>query len=61
MARISVDIDDHACAVVIQRYGLRTKAEAVNFALREIAEAASLRGSGWLGDLDELRAGRIDS
>jgi Arc/MetJ family transcription regulator len=48
----------------MDRYGLKTKREAVNFALRELAvqltvkEARQLRGSGWDGDLDELRAAR---
>ena len=46
----------------MRRYHLTTKREAVNFALRALAaeplgidEARSLRGSGWEGDLDELR------
>jgi Arc/MetJ family transcription regulator len=45
---------------------LATKREAVNFALRSIAsepfsldEARRMRGSGWEGDLDEMR-GRGD-
>ena len=66
MARTNVDIDDAACAVVMSRYHLSTKREAVNFALRMLAsepldleEARSLRGSGWEGDLDELRTGRL--
>ena len=49
----------------MRRYRLTTKREAVNFALRALAaepcgvdEARRLRGSGWEGDLDELRAGR---
>lgn len=62
MARTNIDIDDEACRAVMRRWGLRTKREAVNFALRELSveldvEAArELRGSGWDGDLDELRA-----
>ena len=66
MARTNVDIDDAACATVMSRYHLSTKREAVNFALRmlateplEVEEARSLRGSGWEGDLDELRIGRL--
>ena len=65
MSRTNVDIDDEACAVVMRRYHLTTKREAVNFALRALAaepfginEARSLRGSGWEGDLDELRTSR---
>ena len=49
----------------MHRYCLTTKREAVNFALRALAaepfgvdEARRLRGSGWEGDLDELRTNR---
>ena len=65
MARTNIDIDDKACAEVMRRYRLATKREAVNFALRTVAaeplgldEARRLRGSGWDGDLDEMRSGR---
>ena len=65
MSRTNVDIDNAACAEVMRRYRLTTKREAINFALRALAaeplglqEARRLRGSGWEGDLDELRAGR---
>ena len=65
MARTNVDIDDEACAIVMRRYQLATKRDAINFALRTLAakplglnEARKLRGSGWLGDLDEMRAHR---
>ena len=49
----------------MRRYRLKTKREAVNFALRALAaeplgveEARRLRGSGWDGDLDALRSTR---
>lgn len=65
MSRTNIDIDEDACRSVMARYRLATKRDAVNFALRSLAaepldlEAArKLRGSGWEGDLDELRAGR---
>ena len=65
MTRTNVDIDDAACAEVMRRYRLATKREAVNYALRTLAaeplgvdEARGLRGSGWEGDLDELRSDR---
>ena len=65
MTRTNVDIDDEACTEVMRRYQLSTKREAVNFALRMVAaeplgpdEARGLRGSGWEGDLDEMRSGR---
>jgi len=65
MSRTNIDIDEEACDVVMQRYRLATKREAVNFALRTLAgeplsleNARRLRGSGWEGDLEELRAAR---
>lgn len=65
MSRTNVDIDDEACAAVMRRYRLATKRDAINFALRTLAaeplgldEARKLRGSGWIGDLDEMRAHR---
>ncbi len=65
MARTNIDIDDEACLAVMKRFKLDTKREAVNLALRKLAaepldldEARGLRGSGWEGDLDEMRAGR---
>ena len=49
----------------MERYQLSSKRDAVNFALRTLAaealtveEARRLRGSGWEGDLDELRRSR---
>ena len=66
MSRTNVDIDDEACSAIMKRYRLATKREAVNFALRSLAsepfsleEARRMRGSGWDGDLDEMR-GRDD-
>lgn len=65
MARTNIDIDEDLCRRVMERYHLRTKREAVNLALRQAAgeplgldEARSLRGAGWEGDLDEMRASR---
>jgi Arc/MetJ family transcription regulator len=65
MSRTNIDIDDDLCQRVMDRYHLTTKRDAVNLALSRLAgeplgldEARSLRGSGWDGDLDELRASR---
>ena len=65
MSRTNIDIDDRACAEVMRRFRLATKREAVNFALRTLAaeplgidEARRLRGSGWDGDLEDLRSSR---
>jgi len=66
MTRTNIDVDDNACRIVMERYHLSTKREAVNFALRTVAaepldlgRARALRGSGWEGDLDDLRAYRV--
>jgi Arc/MetJ family transcription regulator len=63
MGRTNVDLDDDACRIVMERYHLTTKRDAVNFALRTVAaepldldQARALRGSGWEGDLDVLRS-----
>lgn len=65
MARTNIDIDDDLCRQVMSRFNLATKREAVNLALRFLAaepmsvdEARALRGSGWTGDLEEMRASR---
>ncbi len=65
MTRTNIDIDDKACAAVMRRYRLSTKREAVNMALRALAveplsltEARAMRGSGWEGDLNEMRLSR---
>ena len=62
MARTNIDIDEEACAEVMRQYQLRTKREAVNFALNQLAikpftveEALQMQGTGWDGDLDEMR------
>lgn len=64
MGRTNIDIDEDACDTVMRRYRISTKREAVNFALRTVAaealdldQARGMRGSGWDGDLEELRAG----
>jgi Arc/MetJ family transcription regulator len=65
MSRTNIEIDDEACQAVMERYHLTTKRDAVNFALRTVAgealdvdDARRLRGSGWDGDLDEMRTNR---
>lgn len=57
MSRTNVDIDEDACRVVMERYRLATKRDAINFALRTVAgeplglaEARRLGGgSAWDG------------
>jgi len=65
MSRTNIDLDDSAVEIVMARFNLSTKREAVNFALRALAaeplpleQAHSLRGSGWEGDLDTMRGSR---
>ncbi len=66
MSRTNIDLDDEACRAVMSRYHFSTKREAVNFALHVLAAEAldvegarRLRGSGWDGDLDEMRRTRV--
>ena len=60
MTRTNVDIDDKACAEVMRRYRLKSKREAINYALgfkprslaaetASVREARALRGTGWDG------------
>jgi Arc/MetJ family transcription regulator len=65
MSRTNIDIDDDVCRQVMDRYQLSTKREAVNLALRHLAgeplgldDARLLRGTGWDGDLDQMRSSR---
>jgi Arc/MetJ family transcription regulator len=65
MSRTNIDIDDLACEEVMRRYDLTTKRDAVNLALRSLVGevldldgARALRGSGWDGDLDQMRSAR---
>jgi len=66
MARTNIDIDEDACRLVMERFHLTSKRDAVNLALRRLAAepldldaARRLRGSGWDGDLDEMRSSRM--
>ena len=65
MSRTNIDIDNEACAAIMRRFDLSTKRDAVNLALRTLAreplsvdEARRLRGSGWNGNLEEMRSSR---
>jgi len=65
MGRTNIDIDEAACQTVMDRYRLRSKRDAVNYALRLVAgevldvdSARALRGSGWEGDLNDVRQHR---
>jgi Arc/MetJ family transcription regulator len=65
VSRTNIDLDDDACRVVMERYNLTTKRDAVNLALRKLAAeplaldaARRMRGTGWEGNLNEMRRGR---
>jgi len=63
MSGTDIDIDDAVCAKVMAQYGFASTSEAVNYALRRlvnettIEEALAMQGTGWEGDLDEMRSG----
>lgn len=65
MARTNIDIDEELVTEAMRRYGLHSKRAAVDLALRRLVveamtreEALAMEGSGWEGDLDELRRDR---
>ncbi len=58
--RTNVVLDQELVEQVMRRYGFRTKREAIDYALRRAvgydpAEILALAGTGWSGDLDEIR------
>jgi Arc/MetJ family transcription regulator len=62
MGRTNVDLDDELVKRVMTYYNLPTKRAAIDFALRQLdlkpmsrEEALAMRGTGWEGDLDEMR------
>ncbi|GEL21016.1 type II toxin-antitoxin system VapB family antitoxin [Pseudonocardia asaccharolytica] len=66
MTRTNIDIDDELVAEVMRRFGLKTKKDAVDLALRRLVGPrlspeflAGLEGIGWKGDLDEMRGSRV--
>ena len=65
MARTNIEIDDELIARVMRTYRLPNKRAAVDFALRRLdrepmsrEEALAMRGTGWEGDLDQMRRTR---
>lgn len=67
MSRTNIDIDDELVGAAMRKYGLRTKREAVDLALRRLVGPRlspefleSLEGLGWQGDLDEMRRSKVD-
>lgn len=67
MARTNIDLDDDLVAEAMRRYGLTTKKQAVDLALRRLVGVPlnqefllSLEGIGWDGSIDDLRRDRPD-
>jgi Arc/MetJ family transcription regulator len=63
MARTNIEIDDDLVGRAMRVYRLRSKREAVDLALRRLVgepmdrdEALAMEGSGWGGNLEEIRA-----
>lgn len=63
MGRTNIELDDELVDAVMRRFGVRTKREAVDLALRRLVGPPltqefidGLRGTGWDGDLDDLRS-----
>ena len=63
MSPTTIDLDDEACRRVMERFGFRTKRDAVNFALRHLVSAMSLEEALAMwdgrGDLGEVRQRRV--
>ena len=63
MSRTNIEIDDALIAEVMRRYGVGTKREAVDLALRRLVGMPltrefllRLKGGGWGSELDKLRS-----
>ena len=67
MGRTNIDLDDQLIAEVMRRFGVSTKKEAVDLALRRLVGVPltsefllGLEGVGWEGDLEKLRREKPD-
>jgi Arc/MetJ family transcription regulator len=63
MARTNLEIDDDLVGRAMRLYRLGSKREAVDFALRRLVgepmnrkDALAMEGTGWAGDLAEIRS-----
>ncbi len=66
MGRTNIEIDDELVGRVMRRYGLSTKRATIDLALRRLdiesmsrEDALRMRGTGWEGDLEQLRGGYL--
>ena len=67
MSRTNIELDDALVAEVMRRYGVTTKKQAVDLALRRLVGVPlrrellrSLEGIGWDADLQDIRRERPD-
>jgi Arc/MetJ family transcription regulator len=64
VTRTNIEIDDELVERAMRIYRLRSKREAVDYALRKLVggmsreEALAMEGRGWSGGLDEIRPGQ---
>ncbi|MGH3546314.1 MAG: type II toxin-antitoxin system VapB family antitoxin [Mycobacteriales bacterium] len=66
MSRTNIELDDVLVDEIMRRYQLKTKREAVNYALRRVVGTPltkefllSLQGIGWEGDLEQMRRSKV--
>lgn len=66
MTRTNIEIDDGLIERAMRIHRLRSKREAVDFALRRLVgdrmtreEMLTMEGMGWAGDLDEMRSQEV--
>ena len=62
--RTNIELNDDMVEAAMRLYGTRSKKETVDLALRRLVgtrlgaeEALAMEGSGWEGDLDQMRDG----
>ncbi|MEO1064444.1 MAG: type II toxin-antitoxin system VapB family antitoxin [Actinomycetota bacterium] len=68
MSGTTIELDDELVDRAMRQFGLRTKREVVHLALERLVgggpmtvdEQLATGGMGWDGDLDAMRASRID-
>ena len=67
MSRTNIELDDALVAEVMRRYGVTTKRQAVELALRRLVGIPlrrefllGLEGIGWDGDLEDIRREQPD-
>lgn len=68
MGRINIEINDELISQAMHRSGLSTPDEAVDSALRSLVgsrltreQMLAMEGTGWDGDLDQLREDSVTS